>query len=165
MGGFFVSGGGRAPGWIVDFLRFDGRRWHDVCCPMLQETREMAFDEDDGDERPWVSCQACGHGGYVADEIEARECPDCDQVQSFERQDVRHVPEILHPGVLYVSADFGVAVHLCACGCGGEVVTPLRPQSPNGWTLDGTTLRPCIGNQSWACGSHYYVTKGRIQWL
>ena len=84
---------------------------------------------------------------------------------TLRRDDVFHAPERLRPGVLYVSEEYGTALHLCACGCGGEVVTPLRPKATAGWTLDGATLRPCIGNQAWACRSHYYVTDGRVEWL
>jgi hypothetical protein len=57
------------------------------------------------------------------------------------------VPERLEKAVLYVSLTYATAVHLCACGCGNEVVTPFNPAS--GWwlTFDGKTvsLWPSIG--------------------
>jgi hypothetical protein len=56
-------------------------------------------------------------------------------------------------------------VHLCACGCGHEIVTPL---SPTDWRLifDGETvsLKPSIGNWSYECQSHYWIVRDRIRW-
>jgi hypothetical protein len=40
---------------------------------------------------------------------------------------VEFIPERLNPGILYVSRRFSTATHLCCCGCGSEVVTPLNP--------------------------------------
>ncbi|MEW1836919.1 DUF6527 family protein [Nonomuraea angiospora] len=40
---------------------------------------------------------------------------------------VEHIPERLEPGELYISFPFATAAHLCACGCGKEVVIPLSP--------------------------------------
>jgi hypothetical protein len=78
---------------------------------------------------------------------------------------VRSVPETLEKGVLYISIEFTTCVHLCACGCGREVVTPL---SPTDWELryDGETvsLSPSIGNWSFECRSHYLITAGKIRW-
>lgn len=69
-------------------------------------------------------------------------------------------------GTLYVSMPFGTLSHLCACGCGNEVVTPLRPGS---WmlTYDGRTisLRPSIGNFQIPCQSHYFITSNQVVWL
>ncbi|WP_420540874.1 DUF6527 family protein [Mycolicibacterium septicum] len=75
------------------------------------------------------------------------------------------IPASPEPGDLYVSMQYETAVHLCACGCGNKVVTPLGPRD---WsiTFDGTvTLRPSIGNGQQACRSHYYVRNNRIDWL
>jgi hypothetical protein len=78
---------------------------------------------------------------------------------------VEHVPEILEPGLLYVSLDHGAMVHLCACGCGHEVSLPL---SPIDWKLsyDGEkiSLRPSVGNWSFPCRSHYVIEGGRVNW-
>jgi len=80
-------------------------------------------------------------------------------------QFVEFIPEQLEDGVLYVSQRYGTAMHLCCCGCGSEVVTPLNPA---GWTLDivngGVTLRPSIGNWSLPCRSHYLIRRGRVVW-
>lgn len=78
------------------------------------------------------------------------------------------MPEVKEPGKLYISKMYEIAIHLCACGCGDETVTPL---GANEWTLteqaDKVTLRPSIGN--WAGQSpyhaHYYITDNQIQWL
>lgn len=79
-----------------------------------------------------------------------------------------YMPPELEPGKLYISKRFQLAIHLCACGCGGKTVTPLGPGE---WTLnenDGKiTLRPSIGNWSGEnpYHAHYYVTENRIDWL
>ena len=75
------------------------------------------------------------------------------------------MPQDLSPGVLYVSEEFGAAAHLCACGCGTKVRTPLGPTE---WSLeetsDGPTLRPSVGNWQLACQSHYLITAGEVVW-
>ena len=83
---------------------------------------------------------------------------------------VRHefvdfVPKKLDEGVLYVSMRFGTVVHLCACGCGEEIVTPLGPAE---WklTYDGReiTLTPSVGNWGLPCRSHYWIREGKFRW-
>ena len=78
---------------------------------------------------------------------------------------VHYIPKQLQPGVLYVSEEFGAAAHLCACGCGAKVRTPLGPTE---WTLketeDGPSLSPSIGNWQQACKSHYFIRRGEIVW-
>ena len=73
------------------------------------------------------------------------------------------VPGNLKPGTLYISMEYGTAVHLCVCGCGQKVVTPL---SPTDWKLiyDGDTvsLDPSIGNWSFDCQSHYWIKKNQV---
>ena len=75
------------------------------------------------------------------------------------------MPQDLCFGVLYVSEEFGAAAHLCACGCGTKVRTPL---SRTEWSLeetdDGPTLRPSVGNWQFACQSHYLITGGEVVW-
>ena len=83
---------------------------------------------------------------------------------SLEHRFVRHLPEALEPGVLYVSVEFGTASHTCCCGCGEEVVTPF---SPVGWRMvfDGETvsLWPSVGNWTLRCRSHYVIECGKIR--
>lgn len=78
---------------------------------------------------------------------------------------VHYVPRVLEPGLLYVSEEFGAAVHLCACGCGSKVSTPLGPTE---WSLretdQGPSLRPSVGNWQLPCQSHYWIEGGRILW-
>lgn len=56
-------------------------------------------------------------------------------------------------------------VHLCFCGCGSKVVTPL---SPTGWsmTFDGRTISvyPSIGSWNLPCQSHYWIRGGEVAW-
>ena len=78
---------------------------------------------------------------------------------------VLYMPKELRPGVLYVSEEFGAAAHLCACGCGSKIRTPLGPTE---WWLDetdsGPTLRPSIGNWQLPCQSHYLMIRGEVIW-
>ncbi len=83
----------------------------------------------------------------------------------FEMQRVDYMPKELKPGVLYVSEEFDIAMHLCACGCGSKVKTPLGPTE---WsvveTKSGPSLRPSVGNWQQACQSHYWITDGKVRW-
>jgi hypothetical protein len=40
---------------------------------------------------------------------------------------VDEIPEELSLGHLYISINYATASHLCCCGCGQEVVTPISP--------------------------------------
>jgi hypothetical protein len=81
----------------------------------------------------------------------------------IELRHVRHIPKELQPGILYVSAEFGTAAHLCACGCGSKIRTPLGPAA---WNLEeteaGPTLNPSVGNWQRPCKSHYWIRGGRV---
>lgn len=78
---------------------------------------------------------------------------------------VHYVPRDLEPGLLYVAEEFGAAVHLCACGCGSKVSTPLGPTE---WALEetvsGPSLTPSVGSWQLPCKSHYFVRGGNIVW-
>jgi uncharacterized protein DUF6527 len=78
---------------------------------------------------------------------------------------VEFVPEALEEGVLYISETYATAIHKCCCGCGEEVVTPL---SSVDWELqrrgDVVSLWPSIGNWNYACKSHYWIRRNRVQW-
>jgi hypothetical protein len=80
-------------------------------------------------------------------------------------QQVELAPRPLIPGVLYVSQKYRVIIHLCCCGCGEKVVTPLSPAE---WQLtlhEGVaTLQPSIGNAT-ACRSHYWIRQNRVVWV
>ena len=78
---------------------------------------------------------------------------------------VHYMPKELNSGVLYVSKEFKTAAHLCACGCGAKIRTPLTSTE---WSLEetksGPTLRPSIGNWQQKCQSHYWIYHGEIRW-
>ncbi|MBZ0244383.1 MAG: hypothetical protein K8H85_00400 [Cyclobacteriaceae bacterium] len=78
---------------------------------------------------------------------------------------VRYIPDEIENNTLYISIDFGTAVHKCMCGCGNEVVTPL---SPTDWELtyngDSVSLYPSIGNWGFKCESHYWITRGKVRY-
>ncbi|RSK23858.1 MULTISPECIES: DUF6527 family protein [Hymenobacter] len=78
---------------------------------------------------------------------------------------VEFVPQVLEQGVLYVSMPYATAAHLCCCGCGNKVVTPLTPTD---WKLfydgESISLTPSIGNWSFPCRSHYWIKHGKITW-
>lgn len=75
------------------------------------------------------------------------------------------MPAKLEAGVLYLSEEFGTAAHLCACGCGSKVRTPLGPAE---WTFiddpEGPSLDPSIGNWQRPCRAHYWIENGHIEW-
>lgn len=78
---------------------------------------------------------------------------------------VEVLPTALDPGVLYISGTHDIVAHLCCCGCGNEVVTPLGPA---GWTLryDGrVSLSPSIGSGAYDCKSHYVIQASHVRWL
>jgi hypothetical protein len=82
-----------------------------------------------------------------------------------EHKFVELLPDELKPGMLYISVDFATCEHLCFCGCGSKVVTPL---SPADWklTYDGETvsLSPSVGNWSFDCRSHYVIRANQVRW-
>jgi len=86
-------------------------------------------------------------------------------IERLELRRVRLVPPVLESGVLYVSEEFEVAGHLCACGCGNKVMVPLGETD---WSFEdahgGPTLRPSIGSWQLPCQSHYWISAGRIRW-
>lgn len=79
---------------------------------------------------------------------------------------VDFIPEHPEAGRLYISRQYRTATHLCCCGCGNKVVTPLKKDF---WSLrehgNRVWLSPSIGNWSLKCRSHYYIRGNRIEWL
>lgn len=75
------------------------------------------------------------------------------------------MPRVLEPGFLYVSKEFNIAGHMCPCGCGNKIITPIGPTD---WSLKVNkgkpTLYPSIGNWQLPCRSHYWVRNGLIEW-
>jgi hypothetical protein len=78
---------------------------------------------------------------------------------------VDFIAERLEQDVLYISKKYSTAAHLCCCGCGHEVVTPLNPAKRQLVVDEGVlSLMPSIGNWSFPCQSHYWITKSHIRW-
>ena len=78
---------------------------------------------------------------------------------------VDQIPRELAPGKLYVCCQYRAVKHLCACGCGVAINTPLHPTA---WilTCDGVSvsLCPSVGNSAEKCRSHYWIVNNKIQW-
>ncbi|MER5385965.1 DUF6527 family protein [Streptomyces sp. NPDC002688] len=78
---------------------------------------------------------------------------------------VETFPTPMEPATLYVSISYRTCGHLCACGCGHEVITPL---SPGKWSLsydgESVSLAPSIGNWALPCKAHYWIRKGEVHW-
>jgi hypothetical protein len=73
-------------------------------------------------------------------------------------------PTPLEPGRLYVSPKFSTAGHICPCGCGGEVVTKLSPARYR-VAFDGeVSLEPSVATTGLPCNSHYFITRGEVDW-
>ncbi len=86
-----------------------------------------------------------------------------DRRDAMTHEFVQFIPDELEEGVVYVSIRYRVVTHLCPCGCGERVVTPLHPMQ---WTLsyDGETvsLNHSIGGGG--CNSHYFITRDKVRW-
>ncbi len=84
-------------------------------------------------------------------------------MKTIQHRFVEFIPEILEDGILYITVEYRSAVHKCICGCGNKVVTPI---SPTDWRLTfngkSISLYPSIGNWSFSCRSHYWITKNEI---
>lgn len=86
-------------------------------------------------------------------------------MKEFKYKFVDIVPDTIDPGILYISTEYKTAIHICPCGCGNEVVTPL---SPHDWKLtfdgDSVSLYPSIGSWGLPCQSHYWITNNKVEW-
>ena len=87
------------------------------------------------------------------------------KLSSIRHEFVDCIPDELDEGVLYITVRYRTAAHLCACGCGLKVVTPIKPKR---WVLqfDGDTvsLWPSIGRWQLPCQSHYVIEDNSIRW-
>lgn len=84
-------------------------------------------------------------------------------MMTFKHKFVEYIPEIIDANTIYISIIYSTAIHLCACGCGNEVVTPLKPTD---WELTfngkNVSFYPSIGNWNFKCKSHYWIRKNEI---
>lgn len=79
--------------------------------------------------------------------------------------EVTYLPTKLEPGILYFSKKYGVAGHLCPCGCGNKIITPLGKTEWHLKVKNGKpTLYPSLGNWQLSCRSHYFIIDGEIEW-
>lgn len=77
---------------------------------------------------------------------------------------VESFPTPMEPGVLYVSLTYSTAGHICPCGCGREVVTKLSPARYR-IIFDGeVSLKPSVAATGLPCNSHYFITRGEVDW-
>lgn len=80
---------------------------------------------------------------------------------------VSEIPKKLDEGKIYISPQYGAIVHLCPCGCGSEISTPLNREY--GWVMsyDGEllSLSPSVGNYSYPCQSHYFIKDNKVIWI
>lgn len=87
------------------------------------------------------------------------------KIDTIRLVEVDSMPRDLEPNILYYSERFGTASHLCACGCGAKIRTPI---DINEWSIvkteQGPTLHPSVGNWQKECKSHYYIRRGKIVW-
>lgn len=87
------------------------------------------------------------------------------KTKHFNPEFVEFIPHELEDGVIYVTLTYGTAVHLCPCGCGSKVPTPITPAD---WHLlyDGVnvSLSPSVGNWDLPCRSHYLIKGGEVLW-
>lgn len=83
----------------------------------------------------------------------------------LKHQFVEFMPDVIQEGVIYISLEYKSVIHKCACGCGKEVNTPLHP---TGWKLlydgESISLKPSVGNWSFDCKSHYWITNNEVEW-
>ena len=83
----------------------------------------------------------------------------------FTLQRVHFMPKLIEPGIVYLSEEFDIAIHLCACGCGSKIRTPLGPTEWSVKEINGKpSLSPSIGNWQQLCQSHYWIDGGEIKW-
>jgi hypothetical protein len=87
------------------------------------------------------------------------------KLETIATRHVEFMPKQLEPGILYVSDTYGTAAHLCACGCGAKIRTPIGPTE---WavteTPSGPSLWPSVGNWQQTCQSHYVIDGGKVIW-
>ncbi len=82
---------------------------------------------------------------------------------------VKFMPKKKEPDTIYISKDYGVSIHLCACGCGTEAVLPFNQKGvKEKWKLterEGkVTFKPSILNTG-KCKSHYFIRNNKVVWI
>ncbi len=86
------------------------------------------------------------------------------RIDRYDIQVVESFPSPLDSGTLYVSLKYSTAGHLCPCGCAGVVVTKLSPARYT-VSFDGeVSLSPSVAASGLRCNSHYFISRGRVDW-
>nr|WP_315848157.1 DUF6527 family protein [uncultured Rhodoferax sp.] len=87
------------------------------------------------------------------------------RLHRIKHQFVEFIPEKLEPDTLYISLEYNSANHLCACGCGREVVTIIGPADSSITSSGrGVSISTSIGNSNFPCKSHYWIKDSHILW-
>lgn len=85
------------------------------------------------------------------------------KIKTIRPEYVTQFPSTFVEGVLYICEEFETAGHMCCCGCGEKVITPLNPAK---WQIqkDGNrvSLFPSVGNWKYACQSHYWISRSQV---
>lgn len=88
------------------------------------------------------------------------------RVDKYSVEVVTQIPTIIEDGILCVSFLYNVSVHNCPCGCSERVIIPINPK---GWSIqyngEELSFYPSIGNWSFACRSHYFITNNKVKWM
>ncbi len=82
----------------------------------------------------------------------------------FTAQFIESFPTLMEPDVLYISTTYSTSGHICPCGCGREIVMKLSPMR---WRViyDGeVSLQPSVAATGLPCNSHYFITRGKVDW-
>jgi hypothetical protein len=85
---------------------------------------------------------------------------------------IEYIPESIEEGVLYISEEFNVSIHLCACGCKEKTVMPIDHVIngvDHGWQMVNEnnliSFTPSIGNfNPPPYHAHYFITRNKIIW-
>lgn len=87
------------------------------------------------------------------------------RLHQVEPRFVEFIPDALENGVVYISIPYRAVIHLCCCGCGEKISTPLSPAQ---WSVayDGEriSLCPSVGSGSLPCNSHYVISRNEVRW-
>ena len=67
-------------------------------------------------------------------------------------------------GEHYIAMQYRLSSHRCCCGCGEKVILIF---SKDNWNLtynSKVSITPSVGNYSFPCKSHYFITDNKVVW-
>jgi hypothetical protein len=96
-----------------------------------------------------------------------------DKLNTIEPIFIDEIPLNLEAGKIYISEKYGVAIHLCACGCKLKAVTPFDNNDSRVWSIvmdkanSIISLMPSVGNFAGEnpYHAHYFITGNKIIWV